>query len=118
VFWTVAVPASDVHVDGVSGKADMHVSGLAIEDYGTLSNALRDGPSTDATVSFDVVWSSPVTQRLNVTDATHTFAGEYAVNQATVAWSGNNAAGFRFHSATSTSLFAETGHERNGIFFP
>ena len=118
VFWTVALPDSAVHVNGVSGAAEMHVSGLAIEDYGKLSNALADGPSVEATVSFDVVWSGPVTQRLNVTDATHTFAGEYAINQATVAWSGSNAAGFSFQSATSTSLFAETGHERNGIFFP
>jgi hypothetical protein len=113
----VALPDSAVHVDGVSGKAEMHVSGLAIEDYFKLSNALAEGPSVDATVSFDVTWSGPVTQRLNVQDATHTFAGEYAVNQATVAWSGSNANGFSFHSATSTSLFAETAHERNGIFF-
>jgi hypothetical protein len=113
----VAIPDSSVQVNPLAGKAELKVNGLAIEDYGKLSNALADGPSLEATVNFDVVWSGPVTQRLNVTDATHTFAGEYAINQATVAWSGSNSAGFSFNSATSTSLFAETGHERNGIFF-
>jgi hypothetical protein len=108
-----------VQVDGISGKAELKVSGLAIEDYGTLGNALSEGASVPATVSFDVTWSGPVTQRLNVTDAAHTFAGEYAVNQAKASFSASES-GFTFTSnaaSTSTSLFAQTGHERNGIFF-
>jgi hypothetical protein len=115
----VALPNSAVQVDGVSGKATLHVTNLAIEDYGTLRNALSEGASVPATVSFDVTWSGPVTQRLNVQDATHTFAGEYAVNQAKASFSASES-GFTFTSnaaSTSTSLFAETGHERNGIFF-
>jgi hypothetical protein len=119
VFWTVAVPDSSVQVNPLAGTAELKVTGLAIEDYGKLSNALADGPSVEATVSFDVVWSRPVTQRLNVSDPTHTFAGEYAVNQASLAWSASES-GFTFTSSpasTTTSLFAETGHERNGIFF-
>lgn len=73
-----------------------------------------------STVSFDVVWGGPVTRRVNVRDAANGFAGEFNESQATVAFSATEA-GFKFTSApasTSTSVFAEVGHERNGIFFP
>jgi hypothetical protein len=105
----------------------MHVSNLAMEDYFKLPNALADGPEVDATASFDVVWSGPVTRRLNVPDGTNgdRFAGEFVENQATVTWSGNNELGFRFTANPgdfSTTVrgraFAELGHERNGIFDP
>jgi hypothetical protein len=105
----------------------MHVNNLPMEDYFKLPNALADGPEVDATVSFDVVWSGPVTRRLNVHDGSNgnRFAGEYVENQATVTWSGSNELGFRFTANPgdfSTSVpgraFAELGHERNGIFVP
>jgi hypothetical protein len=105
----------------------MHVSDLDMEDYFKLPNALADGPEVDATASFDVVWSGPVTRRLNVQDGSNgnQFAGEYVEDQATVTWSGSNELGFRFTANPgdfSTSVpvraFAELGHERNGIFFP
>ena len=47
------------------------------------------------------------------------FAGQYAETPATITWSASEN-GFTFTSnaaSTSTSLFGETGHERNGIFF-
>jgi hypothetical protein len=105
----------------------MHVSNLAMDDYFKLPNALADGPEVDATASFDVVWSGPVTRRLNVPDGTNgdQFAGEFVENQATVTWSGSNELGFRFTANPgdfSTTVrgraFAELGHERNGIFDP
>ena len=121
-FWTVAIPPADIVTDNPgAGKAEMKVTNLAIEDYFNLGNALKDGPSVEATVSFDVVWTGDVTRHVNETDATNQFAGEYAETQATVTWSGSNANGFSFMSdpaSTSTSHFAETGHELNGIFFP
>jgi hypothetical protein len=121
-FWTVAIPPADiVYSHPGAGEAEMKVTNLAIEDYFNLGNALMDGPSVGATVSFDVVWTGNVTRHVNEKDATNQFAGEYAETQATVTWSGNNANGFSFMSdpaSTSTSNFAETGHEHNGIFFP
>jgi hypothetical protein len=105
----------------------MHVANLPIEDYFNLPNALRDGPEVDATVSFDVVWSGPVTRRVSVTDGTNgdQFAGQFEEDQATVTWSGSNELGFSFTAnpgELSTSAphrgFAEVGHEENGIFFP
>jgi hypothetical protein len=126
-FWTAAIPDNNVQVNFAAGKAEMHVQNLVMEDYFKLPNALANGPEVDATVSFDVVWSGPVTRRLNVPDGSNgnRFAGEYVENQATVTWSGSNELGFRFTANPgdfSTSVpgraFAELGHERNGIFVP
>ena len=121
-FWTVAIPSAEILKDNPgAGKAEMKVTNLPIEDYFNLGNALKDGNSVEATVSFDVVWTGDATRHVNETDATNQFAGEYAETQATVTWSGSNADGFSFTSDpanTSTSHFAETGHEHNGIFFP
>jgi hypothetical protein len=116
-----------VQVNFAAGRAEMHVQNLAMEDYFKLPNALADGSEVDATASFDVVWSGPVTRRLNVPDGTNgnRFAGEFVENQATVTWSGSNELGFRFtanpgdFSTTARGrAFAELGHERNGIFDP
>jgi len=103
----------------------MHVQDLAVEDYFKLPNALADGPEVDATVSFDVVWSKPVTRRFNFqnTTAVDPFAGEFVENQVTVSWSGSNANGFSFTSnpgnfSTSVDTFSELSHVRNGSFFP
>ena len=105
----------------------MHVHDLPMDDYFNLPNALADGPEVDASVSFDVVWSRPVTRRVNVRDGTNgdLFAGEFVEDQATVTWSGSNELGFSFTANPgdfSTSVpgraFAELGHERNGIFDP
>ena len=60
-----------------------------------------------------------VLRRVNVRDAANGFAGEFAETGAAVSFSATEA-GFRFTSApaaTSTSAFAEVGHERNGTFF-
>jgi hypothetical protein len=129
VFWTVAIPDSDVTVDGTSGKAEMHVHDLQIRDYFNIPNALGPVETTtfaSATVSFDVVWSGPVTRRINVRDGTNgnNFAGEFAENQVTVTWSATNSLGFSFTAnpgTLATSVpdagpIAEIGHERNGDF--
>jgi hypothetical protein len=123
----VAIPDGSVQVHPGAGEAEMHVANLPIEDYFNLPNALRDGPEVDATVSFDVVWSGPVTRRVSVTNGTNgdQFAGQFEEDQATVTWSGSNELGFSFTANAgdlSTSAphrgFAEVGHEENGIFFP
>jgi hypothetical protein len=123
----VALLDSEVQVNFAAGRAEMHVQDLPMDDYFNLPNALADGPEVDATVSFDVAWSGPVTRRLNVPDGSNgnRFAGEFVETQATVTWSGSNELGFRFTADPgdfSTSVpvraFAELGHERNGIFVP
>jgi hypothetical protein len=129
-FWTTAIPESDVEVHFGAGKAEMRVDNLNLRDYGTLANAT--GPNFDnpnffdpAVVSFDVVWSDPITRRVSVPDGTlgNHYAGEYVENQVTVTWSGANlATGFSFTANPGTfatsprGAFAELGHEQNGVF--
>jgi hypothetical protein len=124
VFWTVAIPDSDVQVHLGAARAEMHVRNLAVEDYFNLPNALADGPEVDATVSFDVIWSGPITRRLNFQNSTaiDPFAGEFVENHVTVSWSGSNANGFSFTSnpgdfSTSVDPFSELSKDRNGRFF-
>jgi hypothetical protein len=128
-FWTVPIDDQDVAVQFVDGKAEMHVNNLAMPDYGT-KNPLRKNWQTafdPGVVSFDVVWSPPITRRLSVANGTlgNHYAGEYVENQVTVTWSGTNLrTGFTFTSNPGTFAtssvdggFAELGHERNGSFF-
>jgi hypothetical protein len=121
-----------VSVQFAAGKAEMRVNNLAIEDYHFLANAIgpnfdNDSADDPAVVSFDVVWSGPITRRVSVTDGTldNNYAGNYVENQVTVTWSGTNlATGFSFTSNPGTFAtsffdggFAELGKEQNGIFF-
>jgi hypothetical protein len=104
--------------------ASMVSHDLHIEDYGNIVNAINNGPSTPATVSFDIKWSGLV-NRVTV-DASnnsgfgsHDWGGRFAVTGAAAQWTGSTT-GFSFTSdpaATSKTLFAIIGHERNGVFF-
>jgi hypothetical protein len=121
---------SDVTIHFGAGTAELSVTNLALYDYGKIPIAL--GPNFEtaeapAVVSFDVVWSGPITRNLSVTDSTDSdqFTGQFEENQATVTWSGTNlATGFSFTANPgdfSTSVpgraFAELAREQNGIFF-
>jgi hypothetical protein len=131
LFWTVPIDDSDVSVQFGAGKAEMRVNNLALDDYHFLANAIGpnfDNPATqdDAVVSFDVVWSTPITRRIGVTNGTlgNNYTGNYVENQVTVTWSGTNlATGFSFTSNPGTFAtsffdggFAELAQEQNGIF--
>jgi hypothetical protein len=98
---------------------------VPILDYGNIPNALFNGnnpPPVPGTVSFRVAWSG-VNQRVNIrnTDPIYGgFAGEFARNTAQMEWTAT-VGDFTFVSdplPTSSSTFAEIGHERNGSFFP
>jgi hypothetical protein len=127
VFWTVAIPDDDVQVHFEAARAELDVDHLHLRDYGNIPNALGPVATTrfdPATVSFDVVWTRPVTDRVHVRHGTlgNVFSGDYKEYQATVTWSARNTAtGFRFTSdpgdfSTSVDAFAELGRERNGTF--
>ena len=98
-----------------NGSAAVHVADLDVEDYGNVANALLDGPSVEAAVSFDINWSG-VDGRLKLRNTSTDFAGEFIRNSATLSWSAEEA-GFSFVSNPLESHFAEIGHERNGVFF-
>jgi len=130
VFWTVAIPSSDLKVNFASGKGSLHVRNLPDFLYPNFINSVSSTwqtPQAHATVSFNIVWKGPITRHLQITNGTNgnRFAGIFAENQATMTWSARTSTGFRFKSnpgnfATSVpgNAYAVFAHERNGRFFP
>ena len=125
LFWTIQIPEGSVTIELGRGSATLQASDVPILDYTNLPNAVffgNDPPPVPGTVSFKVVWSG-VTERVNIrnTDPTYGgFAGEFIRNKAQMEWTAT-VGDLRFVSdplATSSSSFAEIGHERNGSFFP
>ena len=91
-----------------------------LPDYFSTPNALfrfKSPVSVGASCGFDVQWSGPVTSKVPVT--TPGSSGELSMCQATMTWSASNDLGFSFVSDPSgtTSVFAELGQVRNGVFF-
>ena len=131
LFWTIQI-SDDRHGDnddGVdvnlgAGSATLQATNAPILDYGNIVNALfGGGPSpVPGVVSFKVEWRG-VHERLNIRNTDSVFGGfggEFIRNSAQMQWSArvgdlvleSDALG------TSSSSFAEIGHERNGVFFP
>jgi hypothetical protein len=115
LFWTAPISRDNIRISLAEGSASLHVSDLEIEDYHDVVNALQDGPSVPATVSFDVTWSGNAL-RMKIQNSDVGFAGQYVRNSATAVWSAGES-DFRFHSNPLTSGFATIGHHRNGTFF-
>jgi hypothetical protein len=130
LFWTAPIDRGSVRVNLGEGSASLHVADLDVEDYGTVVNALQDGPSVPASVSFDVSWKDPgddgdddsnddgdnQNNRIKIRNADLGFRGEYVRNTATLVWSASES-GFSFDAKPLASGFAEIGHEQNGVFF-
>jgi hypothetical protein len=122
LFWTIAIPGDGIDVNPGAGRAIMEAADVPIHDYGTFENDITGGPGVPGSVSFKVQWSG-VNERLNIrnTDPTYGgFAGEFVRNAAQMEWTAT-VGDLVFVSAplaTSSSSFAEIGHERNGSFFP
>jgi hypothetical protein len=119
LFWTVPLDRNAIDVQMGAGRARMSASDVAVKDYFDIPNALfrfRNPVSADATCSFDIHWDGPVTSRGKVT--TPGTSGELLMSHATMTWSATNASGFRFTSDPSptTSVFAQLGRVRNGVF--
>jgi hypothetical protein len=96
-------------------EASLDVSHLKVRDFFDLNNALANGRSTGATVSFHVRWKgggSPIT----IGDGKNLTA-TVIEDTATIRWTGRNDDGFHFQStATTLQEFSEIGRERNGVF--
>jgi hypothetical protein len=124
LFWTIELPEDSVEVEFERGKASLRGFDVPIFDYGTLVNGLFGPPPSPlptGKVSFKVVWGG-FGQRVNIrnTDPVYGgFAGEFIRNTAQMEWTAT-VGDYRFVSdplVTSSSAFAEIGHERNGSFF-
>ncbi|MCI0538232.1 MAG: hypothetical protein L0Z50_23750 [Verrucomicrobiales bacterium] len=101
-----------------NGRASVQVHDLELEDYHDLVNALLDGPSVAAVASFEI-GSTKSKDKHHFHDPGTSFDVNVAFNTATVAWEAESefATFVSDPASTSTSLFAEVGHERNGVFF-
>jgi hypothetical protein len=86
----------------------------------TIPNALSSATaaSNPATVSFAVEWFG-VNNRTQIGDPTSGFTARVIENTATMEWMATTE-GVTFKSdpaSQSHSVFAEIGHEMNGVFF-
>jgi len=118
LFWTMAVPEDSVEVDFEKGRAKLRVERARVQDYGTLVNSLSGGPSEPATASFEIHWAGR-SPRQRVVNTAGEMEAQFIRNSATMEWSATTAK-YTFMSQparTSASVFAEVGHERNGVFF-
>jgi hypothetical protein len=115
-FWTIPLDDSAVEIDLKAGTARLNVKDLEVEDYFNVINALVDGPSAEATVSFDITWHD-VIDTFTVHDPVVDFEARFKQTSATVKWSGSNENGDSFTSTVSgDTVFAAIGRERNGVF--
>jgi hypothetical protein len=97
-------------------RARLTVRDLRVEDFGNLINALKDGPSVPARVSFDVSWAREGAP-LNACDEANTFQGtflEVAVPE--ISWTGRTRRTLFETKTVTKTVFALVGHEDNGIF--
>ena len=124
LFWTIEIPGDSIQVKLGKGTASMEADDVPILDYVTGFNAIFEGdnpPPTPGFVSFKVRWSG-VNERLKIRNDDPVYggyAGTFIRNTAQMEWTAT-VGDFTFVSAalaTSSSSFAEIGHERNGIFF-
>jgi hypothetical protein len=117
LFWTVPIIAQE-QVNLGTGTARMAVSNLNLFDYFNIPNAFRHTIAPlPATCSFDVRWTGPASNRSAITETPGSI-GEIAETNATMSWSASRPDGFSFESdlTPTTSVFAQVGLVRNGIF--
>jgi hypothetical protein len=128
LFWTAPIRMSSVAIDLGEATASLHLKDFLTKDFfNNKNNWITTRPPVDAVVSYTIRWGG-VNARIDVVDfedtgltTNHRFAGRFIEDTATVEWSVSvPSMGFTFSSdpaATSKSVFAEIGRERNGVFF-
>jgi hypothetical protein len=128
LFWTMAIPGESVHVEfddedtedaAEEASAVMQARDVSVTDFHDFNNSLFGGgpKPVPATLSFAVRWLGGK-ERVKITNLAQGFAGTFIRNQAQMEWSAI-IGDFVFESApasTSSSVFAEVGHMRNGAF--
>jgi hypothetical protein len=121
LFWTVPLrPQDTLSVNLGAGRAHLSANDVPMLDFFDIPNALfrfEDPVSTPAVCSFDIHWSGPVTDRSAVSGPPGS-EGTLIESTATMSWSATNDLGFRFEtdSGPTTSVFAQLGRVRNGVF--
>jgi len=122
LFWTTRLGANNVGgVNPGAGLAVYQAVDVPIMDFHNIPNALFGGgdPPVPGFVSFEVRWSG-TDDRVNLKNPAIGFAGEYVRGQAQMQWTAR-VGDLHYVSdpiETSSSEFAQLGHERNGSFYP
>jgi hypothetical protein len=119
LFWTTRIPAGSLEVNPGRGRAAIQLTDIALDDYGTIDNALFGGGSSEpAVLSYEIHWSG-VDSRTRVVNPAGQISGEFVRNSAQMEWAATvgDYSFVSFPASTSSSVFAEVAHEQNGIFF-
>jgi hypothetical protein len=124
LFWTSCIDPYDVDVDRGSGRATMSVRNIEMLDYFNWPNAavLGDIDGTEpGVVSFHIEWAKSKDRRRfsHGAGTPEQWRATVVLNAAKAEWEGETAKAHYVSDllATSNSLFAEVGYERNGVFF-
>jgi hypothetical protein len=118
LFWTQPVSEDALDVDLEDGTATLKVTDLDEEDYHNLLNALQDGPSEPASVSFKMRWTATA-PAIRVTDSVHGFTGRFRISTVKIEWTAQTPT-FEFVSDAANitiNVSSVIGRERNGVFF-
>ena len=97
----------------------MEIRDIRIPDYHDFVNSLLlIAPPLPAVASLRIDWSASH-NRHHFRNEENTFDADMVINSAQVWWEGETATSHYVTdpASTSTNLFSEVGHERNGIFF-
>jgi len=123
LFWTQPIAGDAVTFNLEHGTASLAADDLDEEDYHDLHNALIDGISHPASVSFEMRWQAierPQNVTVNVTNPfVQRFTGRFSLATVQIEWSASGS-GFHFVSdpaSTTQTARAVIGRERNGVFF-
>lgn len=122
MFWTACLDPYDV--DPGSGRATMSVRDLAMPDYFNWPNAAVLGAleGTEPGVVSCHIERATSNDRRRFSHGAGTpeqWRATVVLTEARAEWEGETAKAYYASDllATSHSLFAEVGHERNGVFF-
>ena len=107
-----------VSADLDDAQAHLIVDDFGVEDYHDVVNAILDGPSLAAEVSFKARWHG-VRHRRHVHNAEQRFDLHAVQTWATVEWTGRSGSVVYTSDSAETSRteFAELTFERNGSYF-
>jgi hypothetical protein len=115
-FWTQAIDPRSVDVHPGSGRAVMQATNLAMPDYHDFVSAVTGVPPVLGIVSFRIEWA-PSQDKHRYSYAPHNWEGQFVHTTATCDWSGRTEVAEFTTDTNNPTIFAEVGHERNGVFF-
>jgi hypothetical protein len=118
LFWTTCIDPRDVQVNPGNGRASMEAEDMQMPDYFDFGNSLFDGPSLPGKVSFRIEWSKSHDKH-RFRYVPEKWSANVVFNTARVLWEGETAATHYVTDETGPqeTVFADVGHERNGVYF-